>query len=457
MPPCAQALDAPEPSEAAERIVTGPLSLSAVKSPARPAPTISTPPELMTLSALGVRMAQCTAGFGLPTASMRSTAARARAAMAGSTLTSCVIVCSERRILSKRDALHVRAEIAGAQEFDVANVGRNVVGHRAFGQHDDARRALLDHVVDHGGGRAGEIAFGDDVGGAFGMGEHDRAGMVGAEAADVLGREAFVHLAAAVPGDDLDLRLVGDVLGQELVGDEDDRVDAAFGGDRFDHRDRVRRRAADVAFGFHVGRGVHVGDDGQVRVFLLQQAHVGAGDGGGERAAGFEIGDQHRLVGRQDLRRLGHEVDAGLDDDLRVGLGRFARELERVADEIGDAVEDFGRLIIVREDDGAALFLQAVDLGDHRREVRPFDFGNDVRHFRVEFARGRGHLGRVSQLRLERWFRHRTLIMLNLSIYMVSKTAAPRPPDGEMLRLSIRRSQARVGNDGALPCSITDR
>ena len=67
------------------------------------------------------------------TASMRSTARRARSARAGSMVTSSCIVSSARRIFGKRDALHVRAEIARPHELDVGMVHRDVVGHRAFG------------------------------------------------------------------------------------------------------------------------------------------------------------------------------------------------------------------------------------------------------------------------------------------------------------------------------------
>ena len=58
------------------------------------------------------------------------------------------------------------------------------------------------------------------------MGEHDDAGMVLAQLADVVGGEALVHLAMALPGDDLDLGLGGDVLRQIFVRQHDDALDA---------------------------------------------------------------------------------------------------------------------------------------------------------------------------------------------------------------------------------------
>src|SRR5260221_3239884 len=51
--------------------------------------------------------------------------------------------------------------------------------------------------------------------------QHGDAGMGRAQFADVLGREALVHLAMAHPGDDLDLDLGRDVAREIFVGDHD--------------------------------------------------------------------------------------------------------------------------------------------------------------------------------------------------------------------------------------------
>ena len=185
--------------------------------------------------------------------------------------------------------------------------------------------------------------------------------------------EALVHLAAALPGDDLHLGLRGDVAREIFVGQEDHFVRA----EALDHLHGVRRRAADVALRLHVGGGVDVGHDRHAGKTLAQQAHVVAGDGGGERAAGAQIRDQHGLVGIEDLRGLGHEMHAALHDDVGVDLAGLARKLQRVADEIGDAIVDFRRLVIVREDDGVALFLQRVDRLHIGRKDRPFDRRHD--------------------------------------------------------------------------------
>ena len=80
-----------------------------------------------------------------------------------------------------------------------------------------------------------------------------------------------------------------------------------------------------------------------------------------EAAAGVHVGQDDDLVGRQYLRRLGHEADAAEGDDVGVGRLRLARQIEAVADEVGNVL-DFGRLVIMAEDDGVALLAQPVDL-----------------------------------------------------------------------------------------------
>ncbi len=146
---------------------------------------------------------------------------------------------------------------------------------------------------------------------------------------------------------------------------------------------------------FTSARGVDVGDDRHAGIGLAQHAHVLGRDGGGQRAAGPEVGDEHRLVGIEQLRGLGHEVHARLHDDLGIGARRFLGELQAVATDVADAVEDLRRHVVVRQDDGVALLLQVVDGLDERRELRPLERRDDLRHPGVEGL----HL--ASQLRRE--------------------------------------------------------
>ena len=92
-------------------------------------------------------------------------------------------------------------------------------------------------------------------------------------------------------------------------------------------------------------------------------------------------------------------MHAALDDDLLLHLGCFARKLQRVAADIGDAVEDFRRLIVVCEDDRVALLLQVVDRLHIGRHERPFDLGNNVLHLGVEMRGGALDLRRPFQRR----------------------------------------------------------
>jgi hypothetical protein len=81
-----------------------------------------------------------------------------------------------------------------------------------------------------------------------------------------------------------------------------------------------------------------------------------------QAAAGIHVGQDHRLFGRQDFRRFGHEADTAKSDDVGIGRRGFARQVEAVADEIGQVL-DFRLLVIMRKDDGVALRLQPPDFG----------------------------------------------------------------------------------------------
>ncbi len=103
-----------------------------------------------------------------------------------------------------------------------------------------------------------------------------------------------------------------------------------------------------------------------------------------EAAAGVHVGQDDDLLRRQDLRRLGHEADAAEGDHLGVGGRRLARQIEAVADEIGEVL-DCRLLVIMGEDHRVALALQPLDLGE---QVEPFRLCG-VRSFLPFGARGR--------------------------------------------------------------------
>ncbi len=177
-----------------------------------------------------------------------------------------------------------------------------------------------------------------------------------------------MDFAAAVPGDDPDTGFTGDVARQKFIGDHDDFGDA----EGFDDPAGVARGAADVGFGFDLGGGVHIGDDRAAGIFLAQQADIGAGDGCGERAAGARVGDQDLAVGIEQLGGLGHEMHAGHDDDIGLAFGGFAGQQQTVAHDVGDAEIDFGGLVIMREHDGVAFDLEALNRVDVVFEHGPF-------------------------------------------------------------------------------------
>ena len=265
----------------------------------------------------------------------------------------------------QRDPLHVRAEIAGPDELHVGVEHGNVVAHRALRQQHDPGRPLLADEVRHRRRRAGEIGFRDHFGRALRMRQDGHVRVIFAQLPDVGRCKQLVHLAMALPCDDLHVRLRGDVLREIFIRQHDH----ALGAERLHDLQRIARGAADVGFRLHRRRGVDIGDDGD--------AGIARGDGVGQRTARREIGDQHGLFRVQQLGRLGHEVHAGQHDDVGIDLGGFARQQQAVAHDVGDAVEDFRRLIVVREDDGVTRSLEFEDGVDVLGEGCPFGRRDD--------------------------------------------------------------------------------
>jgi hypothetical protein len=127
----------------------------------------------------------------------------------------------------------------------------------------------------------------------------------------------------------------------------------------------VGRGAHDAAVlaaeGLEVGRRVDVGDRrdllfGVQHLVQFAPAALDLGQVGhvGHRAAGGEVGQDGDLVRRgHDVGDFGHEMHAAEDDVFGVGLRGEARELQRVAGQVGVLV-DVGALVVVAEDDGLA-------------------------------------------------------------------------------------------------------
>jgi len=85
---------------------------------------------------------------------------------------------------------------------------------------------------------------------------------------------------------------------------------------------------------------------------LAQQPDVGRRDRCGERAAGFEIGDQHGFFRVQELAVSAMKWTPASTITSASVARRFACQREAVADDVGDRVEDVRGLIVVRQDDG---------------------------------------------------------------------------------------------------------
>ena len=69
-------------------------------------------------------------------------------------------------------------------------------------------------------------------------------------------------------------------------------------------------------------------------------------------------------------------MHAGQQDHLGIHFYRFARQGQAVADDVRDAVENFRRLVVVRQDHRVALVLEVQDGVDVVGEDRPLDGGD---------------------------------------------------------------------------------
>src|SRR5260370_11851315 len=215
---------------------------------------------------------------------------------------------------------------------------------------------------------------------AFGMRDDANAGMLAADALDLLRREALVHRTIAFPKDDA--RAANGfrrVSAKFLVGIPDDHL-----------FERDAHAIAGVAAGMLVGEGKNFftrlesplhdlggvgagadrpallagkGVDGRGRVHVSTGDDLAGIDDGrkfapagftlayvgqvGHGATGVEVGQDNCLVlAAENVRALGHEVNAAEDDEAALGLRSLEGELEGVTTEIGE-LDDFVALVVV--------------------------------------------------------------------------------------------------------------
>ena len=153
------------------------------------------------------------------------------------------------------------------------------------------------HVL-HGLGRAAALGVDQELG----------LGMLGAHLGDVVGADAGVHVAFAVP--DVEARTTLGVVDQaglalderpqpHVRAEQDLGLGPVLLPDVIDDVDGVGGSAAVVGLGLDLGRGVDVHDDHRPGVLGLPGEQLLGGDRVGQRAAGAEVGDQHGLLRRR--------------------------------------------------------------------------------------------------------------------------------------------------------------
>ena len=81
-------------------------------------------------------------------------------------------------------------------------------------------------------------------------------------------------------------------------------------------------------------------------------------------------------------------MHAALHDDVGFLLRGQARQLQGIADNIRHAMENFWRLIIMRQDHRIALLFDFVDRLHIRRKEGPFDRGDHILHTLIKMSGG---------------------------------------------------------------------
>ena len=77
-------------------------------------------------------------------------------------------------------------------------------------------------------------------------------------------------------------------------------------------------------------------------------------------------------------------MHAALNDYIRLDLGRLHCQLQRVSYNIGNAMINFRRLVVMRQYGGATQLLELIDRVNVGRVDGPFYFGNVMAHLLVK-------------------------------------------------------------------------
>ena len=190
------------------------------------------------------------------------------------------------------------------------------------------------------------------------MGHDNGLRMLGLELHDLRYREFLVHMATAIPKQHAAARHRVDVVAQVIVGAKDD---LGVGGEAVDDLLGVARGHHTIGERLHGSRGVDIAHHLIAGMLGLESLQVGGLATVGQRAARGEVGAEHRLVGREQLTRLGHEMHATHHHHLGVGLGSLARQSQRIAHKVGNVLYVAGG-VVVGQDDGILLLAQFSNL-----------------------------------------------------------------------------------------------
>ena len=183
--------------------------------------------------------------------------------------------------------------------------------------------------------------------------------MLGFGLLQILDFVVVVNTAGTVPQEHFTACHPVDIVAEVAVGHENDLLVL---GQLVDEFQRVAGGDDQVALGLHRCSAVDIRQHLVVRVFCLEFSELLGLAAVGEGAARAHVGHEHLACGVEDFGRLRHEVHAGEEDDVGLRFCGLAGQSEAVAHEVGHLLH-FGQGVIMRQDDGVLLALQASDFG----------------------------------------------------------------------------------------------